>query len=434
MKLNFSVIDKINDFLLKGLIFILPLFFLPFLSAAGGMDNFGKQLLLWLVLPFMLFLRVTKAIKRGEFRLARSPFYAAIAVYLAAAALAVFTSADRFSSFFGALNNFSLPYLGLAAGALVYFFVVNSIEKKEAVSGIIKTLLASYVLVVIVFFLLLFFSWLGFLESASPLFFYFRLALGFLDDLAVYVAVMDVLIFAFLWRRGPGGLLWFGKNRSSFFKILSIFSLWILVEANSLPAWWCLAVGVIFVVALRYWLLGKQTGDSGRLDRLWTMTIIMIPVLFLFLNYLVLPGDRNPAALWRLDLKNTYSVALSAVKSRPFFGYGPEMFSSAISLFRDQSLNNGPVWDTRYRGGESHIFVLAASTGLIGILSYAVLIFLWCYHAGGELRNVKNIFKKNSSNLSADDLNIFLAISAVIIALLVGQFAYAANTVLFFLF
>jgi len=52
-KINWS--EKIILYACQGLVALLPLFFLPWTSSRLGMDNFNKQLLLWLVVPILFF-------------------------------------------------------------------------------------------------------------------------------------------------------------------------------------------------------------------------------------------------------------------------------------------------------------------------------------------------------------------------------------------
>ena len=68
--LTYNLITKFIDLATKGLIFILPLFFLPWTIINTGIDNFGKiQLLYFVVLSIIILqLLVILKTKRIAFR------------------------------------------------------------------------------------------------------------------------------------------------------------------------------------------------------------------------------------------------------------------------------------------------------------------------------------------------------------------------------
>src|SRR3989339_1722156 len=432
--MNFSVPDKIANLLIKGSIFMLPLFFLPPL-AAPGMDNPGKQLLVWVVLPLAGLLMVGRMAASGEIRIKRSFLDIPAILFLALSGLAVFGSLDPFSSFFGAFNNFNLPYLGIFAGVLLYFIFFNFIRGKEDIIAIIRLLIAAYTLILLVALALMVGSWTGLLSGTSPLFFYFRAGTGFLEDLAVYIAVMDVLVFASFYGGSAGASL-FNKNWEPLgMKILSVVSLWFLAQINFSPAWWCLGLGVGFTVIAKYFwtklrpVEGVKSPRRSKYELLWPAIFVAIPLLFLVAGYSGLSDRQSSFLEGRLDFGNPAAVSVSALKNRPFFGYGSEMFSAAISLFRPAELNDTVGWDTRYKTGSSHFFVLAATSGLPVLVSYLAIIIIWFYHS--MVRGYKFMSLKNENN---DGAWIFFVLTAAGLALLAGQLLYAANTVLWLFF
>ncbi|MFH0891900.1 MAG: tetratricopeptide repeat protein [Candidatus Falkowbacteria bacterium] len=432
--MNFAVPEKIANFLIKGSIFMLPLFFLPPLSASG-MDNPGKQLFFWVVMPLAGFLMVWRMASAGEIRIKRSFLDIPAIIFLALSGLAVFGSLDPLTSFFGAFNNFNLPYLGVLLGVLSYFIFFNFIRGKEDIIAIIRLLIIAYALVLLAALALMAGSWTGLLPGTSPLFFYFRAGAGLLEDLAVYIAVMDVLVFASFYG-GPASASLFNKKWEPLgVKILSVLSLWFLAQINFSPAWWCLGLGVGFTAVARYFwtkfrpVKGVKSAFRSKYELLWPALFIAVPLFFLLAGYSDLSDPQTSYREGRLDFGNTAVVSWSAIKNRPFFGYGSEMFSAAISLFRPAELNDAVGWDTRYKTGSSHFFVLAATSGLPVFASYLAIIIAWFYYI--IVRGYKLMSPKEDNN---DGAWIFFALTAAGLALLAGQLLYAANTVLWLFF
>lgn len=441
---------RIVELLIKSLIVILPLFLLPIFSTPIGMDDFSKFFLLWLIAPLVLFLIILKTIKDGAMVVKRLPLDIPIFIFLTIIGIATVFSLNKFASFFGLINNFGVPFLSLVIIVIYYFTVIHLLYNRETTFDYVKLLIFSYVLTLATTLVILFGSWLSILKGGSLLFILFRQSAGFLEDLSIFIAAIDVLIYSFLACPGCINFLFKKTWQVYILKASTLFSLWLLVLINFVPAWWCLIFGIIIFTILKKLFFTFQTKAiynkkeknntiGFKIKRsFWLIFFLVIPVVFLLINYFVITGaDQNNRLGQKLQLNqvNTIAISLQAAKNRPLFGYGPNMLNNVISLFRSSELNNTPTWDLRYKSGSSFIFNLLATTGFFGTLSYLLIISLWFFYSIKNLKLLKKLKQKDFNNERIEKvIYITIALIATVASLLVGQFIYSVNFVLLFVF
>ena len=63
------ILSKTISILLKGLVLVLPLFFLPWTSSQLAADNMNKLYLLWLIAPLIVWLWFLKGFLSGALRI-----------------------------------------------------------------------------------------------------------------------------------------------------------------------------------------------------------------------------------------------------------------------------------------------------------------------------------------------------------------------------
>ncbi len=443
MKINLSIlIDRIIIYLIKGLVIVLPLFFLPWTSSLIGIDDFNKQYLLWLIVPLAVFLWIIKNIWQKEFRVKRTPLDIPIIIFLIVVGLAAVFSLDRFSSFFGYYGSISQPYLGLISLALLYFFIVNFFPG-EKIFSLVKLIIVSYDLIVLAILLL----FLGFISPSGIFSEYFKLAVGSLEDAALFISVIIVLLFSLLINKEHVSLIFSKRWTIWLAKIVLALSLLLLISINFVPAWWCLLSGILFISFINYIFLPKEEpakdGRGKKFGRIfkfrnlgWSLLLMFIAINFLLNNYLAdnktLSQNRLAKKL-QLDYSNSLIIAGQALSERPLLGYGPEAFPYAFSFLRNPELNNSEFWHLRFNRSAAYVLDLLVTTGVFGLLSYLLVIASLFYSFIVFWRFLANNIKK-LDKARFSQLVLLISLFAALSSLVIGQFIYSANTVLLFLF
>ncbi|RLC38310.1 hypothetical protein DRH27_02595 [Candidatus Falkowbacteria bacterium] len=431
---NKITLDYIILFLFKGLVVILPLFFLPWTASRLGMDNFNKDYLLWILIPLIFFLWLGKSLKQGEFKFIKTFFNIPIILLLAVYGLAAFFSLDAYSSVFGSYGVYTNPLLTFVSIVLLYFFTASYFKARDIIE-IIKAVILSFFAVVFFTLILFIGSWIFNLGSDSLLNQFFVLSAGSFEDLAIYLAVINIFIIGILFNRASLELI-IKKNLHKlviiFFLCLSFF---FLLMINFPPAWWLVLAGLVFLFLVNNYFLKNKF--RKRKNLIFYLVSIILLLGIILINIFIVDNNvfanRRTAKL-QLDFNNSYSIAKEAVKNKPFLGYGSDTFPYVFSLHRDASINNTDYWYLRFNKPAAYIFELIITTGIVGTLSYLFFILFYFYLFYNFLDYFASKYKINTSKEAGDYDTIAASLMAPVLLLLIGQFFIMPNIVLIFLF
>lgn len=416
---NINTIDKILLYLIKGFIFLLPLFFLP-IGLRTGMDSMDKQYLLWIIVPLLCFLYLFNAFKKNKFKIRFGFLDWPLLIFVLITGVATIFSLDWFSSVFGSFSNPTVPLLTAVCLALWYWLLVQIIIDRNKLIGVIRFVLYGYSAVLAGALLVI----TGIIDEKGTMASFFRLSQGSSENLALLISVLAVFIY---------GLIGATYNRKAvYLKIIFFLSFILLVALNFMPAWFLFTAGLLII-----WLVPKFYKINMRKKRLSSIVglIAMGIVIFLLISnhYLVydktVPEVRSYQKL-QLDQANTARLALSELGTRSAIGTGPDTFQYAYSLFRDQKMNAGEFWALRFNKSYSYIFEIIITTGIFGFLSYLIILI-----------TIFILFHKNLiyfSKLDGEENRVLqsigLSLTAVIASLIIAQFLYSTNINLLFLF
>jgi len=430
---NKITLDSIIIFLFKGLVVILPLFFLPWTASRFGMDNFNKGYLLWVLIPLIFFLWLGRGFKRGEFKVLKSPINIPLVLLICAYSLAAIFSLDFYSSLFGSYGIYTGPVLTFASMVLMYFFITGYLKGSD-ITKIINAVILSFIFIVSITFLLFLGSWIFNLNSNSMFNQFFVMLAGGFEDLAIYLSVINILIIGILYSKQTWRLV-FKKNWQRRIIIIALgFSFFFLIIINFPPSWWLLFFGMVFLFIVNRFYL-KIKFKKKRTVVLYFLSILLL-LVFITINLFVIDNnvfhDRRTAKL-QLDFSNSYKIAKEALKKKPVFGYGPETFSYVFSLFRDSKINSADYWHLRFNKPASSIIDLVITTGVIGALSYTVFILLILYLFFVFLNYFRNNRNEPKEGVPHEHTAV-TGMMAVVLVLIMGQFFVIINITLIFLF
>ena len=415
----FNKIIKISIYLL---VFLLPLFWLPFTFEAF---EFNKQYLLFFLASLAFFAWIAKmALVDKEIRFKRTPLDIPVLAFLFIAILSTIFSADKGSSLFGFYGRFSDGLIGLLSLGIFYFLITNNTQintdrntdkHRLNVSGILKAFLWSSFFTILLSYLSAFGIWAK-LQSLTglklPLAMLqrtFNPASGSMEGLAIFLSALAVLIVSqicfFKWTLKQLG-----------YWILLIAALGLLIIVDFTSAW------IVLILVLTLFLifaLATRMFKENINKLLLPIFLIVIAIFFLSTNIVKnvfpLPQEQilNRSQSWTIGLK----AAIDDIKSG-FLGSGIGNWHYDFAKFKPVEFNQNLLWQIRFDRAGSYIAEILGNMGFLGILSYLFLI--------GMFLLVSYFFlQQNRSGVP-----LFLAL----FALLVGQFVYYQNTVLAFTF
>jgi cytochrome c-type biogenesis protein CcmH/NrfG len=443
--MNIQRLEKISIFITKGLIFILPLFFLPWTSARAGMDNYNKLLLLLVVVPILGGIMIYIKFSRSEIRIKRSVFDKFIFLFALAYVLATLFSIDRFSSFFGHYSSLSLPLLSILVLVAWYYFLINFVQEKEQIYGLIKTFLLSFGLIEIITFLIIIGYWAQVFGVNNIFAQFFIFSQGSFEELSILTAIMCVFFLSIVIRDSYLNYFFRSKLQRVLIKFIFVLSIVFLAIVNFKPSWLIVLLGTIMILGFNL-LISFKPGKKGRkwkkqqkeissTNIFWPLVIVLLSLFFIVTSIAIGGGftERKLFKNLQLDHHNSLEVAVYSLLDRPVLGYGPESFINAYSLHRNPKINNTNVWDFRFNRSFSYFYELGPTVGALGVLSYLLFIgFIIYYLLKASYKVLSN--SKDKIHKGNVDIVVLSNLIFLIFTLMLAQFLYNINTILLFLF
>jgi len=407
----FNLCNKISKISIYLLIFLLPLFFLPWTT---NILDFNKQTLLVFLVFLSLFSWLLKSLKEGKLSLNLSRFNITIAVFLIVMTAVTIFSSYQYGSFWGLPLNVGSSFLTILSFALLYFLIINIFKKTELFG---------------LFFTLAFSSFLAVLFGGFQLFSRFFLPFDFaqISSFNTIGTVNSLAVFAALFFPLLISLIFISKRFIKF--LLIIFAatfLGLIFLINFWVAWISLLIGMavilIFGIARREFFKGW-----------WLSLTMVILVISLFFGVFRISIPGLPATPLEVSPSQTatFSIAGQTLKESPsnlLLGSGQGTFVYDYAKFKSETINQTAFWGIRFSSGGSEVLDKLATTGILGLISFLGILIVFLLLGFKTL--VKNVSIRKEMFIGTLGLGIFASWLAVAISF----FLYPANLSLGFLF
>ena len=403
------LLGKIHRIGLFTLVFLFPLWFLPFTQ---DILNVQKQVLLIILVLVSLIAWCAKTINEGEFSVYTSWVHWLVGALVGAGALSTFFSLWRYGSFWGWPLNPSESFLTLLFFVLVYFLVSQTIKTREEFIKLFL-LFATSMTVAGVFIVLqlyhVFIIPFSFARNGG-----FN-TIGSVNLATLTMAVLVPLLLAF----GFGAHT---KRLRTICWSLAAVLFAILLLMNFSRAWIALAAGLCVVLALGF--MNVKRGVNFRWISL-PMALLVIALFFLIFHF-SLPFAPPPA----VEILPSFNAELGILKSvfaKSFlFGTGPATFAFDYAQYHGVSLNQTLFWGTRFASGTSEIIDWFITYGLLGGFALVALLGTAVFFA------LRLLIRPREDNPLPWMMG--LGLTASFIAVIVAQILYYSNFTLSFLF
>lgn len=444
------IFDKIIKNLIYAIVFLLPLFWLPFSFEAF---EFNKQFLLFFLVSLALIFYLARMIfVDKEIRFRRGPLDIPVLLFLLTAVLSVVFSVDRISSLFGFYGRFSNGLVGLFSVAALYFLIVNntkfsvypsSSSGKEAgqisgleekgiltIDGLLKAFYSSVFFVVLTSYFSIFGVWqklglsrLFHLEILSQR--AFNPVSGSLQGLAVFLAIVLVFLCGLILVRKKGRPL-----VTLFYYLFLISISGLLIIINFPPAWMVVLTSLFVFIAFS--LVSRIFRED--VNRLLLVILLLVVSSFFLLfshsSFFKTPFPNLPQEQL-LSQKISWETSWNALKSGAksfLLGSGPGTFRYDFSKFKPLDFSKSPFWTVRFDRPASYLSEVLATRGIAGSLSYLILVGTFLFICCSPL------FRKKKEGEGLEERMIPLAFLSVFLALIFAHTFYYQNTVLLFIF
>ncbi|MFZ5391486.1 MAG: tetratricopeptide repeat protein [Patescibacteria group bacterium] len=394
--------DLVLNWGLRLVLFLLPITFLPW---TFEIFEFNKQLLLLGLSLILLVVWLVKAVVTKSVRLVKTPLNLAVLALFLVVVLATIFSIDPVTSLLGFYGRFNGGLLSLVAYLIVYFLILQSINRPKELLWLLGSWLSGIGLGAFILLLqLVGLHWLPWevtnLSSFTPLG-------GSLNAVAV-VLVASLPLALYLSRAAEN------KISRILVLIFTVLALIVLFLVDYQLGWIGLIAATILWLGFIFWKNEPVSFNWTLLPALaLLLSVIAWPVATPALTQVSVPVEVN------LSMATSWKVALQNAKVSPILGTGPETFIYGFSKFKPDNFNDSNFWAFRFDKASSEFAQLLATTGYLGLVTYLAL-FLMALYIGWKL-----LKDKSGSNW-------YLRAAAVtsLVVIIIGNIFYFSNTVL----
>ncbi len=340
------------------LVFLLPIFFLPWTS---NVLDFNKQALLLISVFLALICWLANSLVSNKFEINTSFLNFPVIILFLVSAVSVIFSVYRYGSFWGWPLSVSQSLLSLLGFVIFYFLIANLFKKNEIIFLFLTLFLSGFLI-----------SLFGIFQLFGKFILPFDFArvnsfntIGTVNGFAVYSSLLLVLMLPLL----------FSVKR--FFKvILGVFILTLLVPLfliNFKTAWVVFLTGLAVLFAFGAVNLRK----TGRSSFATVMMIFFVIALLFTLFRFSLPGLPATSLEVSPNQKAEFGILKNLSPKALFLGSGQGTFAYDWSKYKSIDLNQTIFWATRFTSGASEILDRTITTGILGILGLFFLIFVF---------------------------------------------------------
>jgi len=420
-------------YILVGVIFLLPIFFLPFISSPFQLTK-TVLVLVGVLLAFGLF--VMGRLKEGS-----------VSVPLSLVVVGAWFVPVTY--FFSALFSPSSPIVSLMGqgfetgtvffvtiGALLLTLVALIVREKQQILGIYAGFLFIFLLLTLfqglrLIFGIELFSLDIFNTSTSNL-------IGKWNDLAIFFGLTGMLALITL-----EGLKLHNVSKTVLYCVL-LFSLVFLSIINFTAVW--VVFGIFALAFFIYnllkgkFLFSKQPNIDLGLDKetpsslkmgssVASLVVLGISILFVAGGTTVGDPIGTFFGINQLEVRpsweSTVDIARATYADNLIFGSGPNTFSFQWVQFKPSGINNTAFWNTDFDSGIGFVPTAFVTTGILGGIAWIIFFGIFLYSGVRSL-----LFRP-----MADSFDYYLSLSSFLVALYLWVFTviYIPNAVILFL-
>ncbi|MDP2630780.1 MAG: tetratricopeptide repeat protein [Candidatus Uhrbacteria bacterium] len=404
------ILDAILSWTLAGMVFLVPIFFLPTLSEPLEL---AKQSLLFIGTFILATCYGLKIITTNAFSFRGGAFMIGALCWLAAWLVASLFSLFPHNSFVGLNGQQVMSFTSL----LSYMILAFVISQAGTVAHFTRTLTAFFASTTIV-------SIVGVLQifnifilpwdiTKTPAF----NPAGRLDLWGVLVAVSVVLAILQLIRASMTDA---ARAKTSIALAVYVGAMLILlVILNDWRVWLSLFVGLVISLVVLFAKLPKDK-KVGWIVVPSFVVILSATMLVLRPHILPLPPIVQPS------LATSTTIAAKTIQSSPITGYGPGNFITSFTRFRPIDSNKDNylgLWTARFDQSSSFFISAVAASGIVGL--FGMLAFLFLFLRALITRLVRDTF--------SEEYLVLLMSGAGVIVLLIANILKPSNITLSFI-
>ncbi len=345
---------------------LLPLFFFP---KTGDILNLPKIFFLFFWVSLLVLFFSIAAIRAKKLVLKRSMLSLPLVAFGLSMILSAIFSVAPHASIFGNTESFTLTILSIFPAMIFCFLLIQMVRTQNFFSFLLQTFFFSSFCVQAIFFLIQIpvFQNLSLVQSLGENF--FNTVSSANSVFGIWVAAIGVLSSGFVFLKGRK---WFEYVLPVMVALLSFFTIFRLGFTISL---WIYVIGLALLFIVPF-LFIRLVHIKSVLAVFVLFLCSVSALLFGFPKFFTMNAPIEIALGSPASFDIVKQVLQSDIKHF-LFGSGPGTFIYDFSLYRTSAFNtNAIVATTRFYSPFSSFFALMAETGLLGIISFILIILM----------------------------------------------------------
>jgi tetratricopeptide (TPR) repeat protein len=428
--------DKFIAGCIYATVALIPIFFLPITAEAV---EFNKQFLLYFLTTLGLIAWIVKGIVDKKLFVKKTPFNLPLLLIAAVLLIASVLSQNRMLSFWGDFAALDSSFFSFLFYFLFYFLVLNNVNSFSRVLRIVSVLIVS-ALVSVVYFMIQAAKILPWPNLPIP---QWTVTSDLPSHFGYFLAVILALLFSLVMAKGDR--FWTIKNIFGLLGSAVIFAGLVMLGFKTV---WLIAAIAIFLLLVF---------SLSRIDEVhipWVSVsfgVLVVSIIFILLGTPKILTANLPTEV-TLSSGVSWTVAASALSNNLksfLFGTGPATFVYDFSAYRPEMFNENFAWSLRFNKSYSTALDFLTSGGLLGAISFMLLILtaLGTFFVAWFMKNLR--IKKSSLSKISDFMHLgednsgkaahalFAGLLTAWLTLLISMFLITFTTVhwvMFFLF
>jgi tetratricopeptide (TPR) repeat protein len=382
-KLNLSNISgnwsNIVQYIILGLVFLLPVWVLPFSGAPLG---FSKSLLIYVAVIGAAIIYLIHILQEGSFSFPKSIIFFAVLAILAVSLVSALFSGNITLSVFGTGSEVD-TFVFILVLSVGLFLIASLFQSEQKIfmfffllfGSALSTFVFQFFQSIVGWTLL---PWDLFARKADNL-------VGSWNELSIFfglVALLSIIFFEF-----------FNASRRLRIFLISVMatSLLAMMFVNFTTAW--IVFGLFMLIFLVYlYSSSKQSRNFARLP----LFIVLLVVFFVLARVLI--GDLvSSAGLDTVEVRPswgaTMQVSLDSIKEgvkNMVFGSGLNTFVYDWLKHKPLEINRTIFWNVRFNSGIGLIPSFLATVGILGVLAWLAFLGTILYYAFRAINYAEN--------------------------------------------
>lgn len=428
---NVGGVEFLMMLVLSLLAFLIPWIFTPF---TYEFYEITKNTILIIGVILLLTLWAVKATVKKQLTLVKTPFDLPILVFLISQIVSTIFAIYKQTSIWGYYSRFTGGLISTITLILLYYIVVNNVNKRKYINQLIRSSTISIVLLALFVILKAFNVFEPFFEKLATS----HPSLSFLSSEVftpigtpnalpfLFVLILPVIL-SFLTDAQEKAMQQIGAITGA---CICLFAIGITSAVSTLDLYsiavWLLVLGVLVGLVISK----LPVSNNVLLQFLPVALIAIFSMLFAFRPQIreMLSTNLNFARYPEVPFNTTWSVITGTFRVHKVGGFlvgtGPDTYAYDFPRFRPIEQNLEPNWHQNYTRSSTQIYGLLVESGILGLVSFAFLMFV----------SVAFVIRKGLKREVGSEKEVMFGLGVSILVILVSGFiVFFPVTIIFYL-